>query len=275
VALASRLCDRVVWTVHNECNHERRYETLDRWVSARVAALADEVHVWDEYTRDRVETAFDVPTAKTRIVPHGNYLPLYDAEPDHEKARETLAADHDIDPDAEGPIYLYFGVIRPYKGVPDLLRAFADAAPGDAALVVAGNPKYDGLEREIRDLAADDDRVHLDLGYVPDDRVPTYFAAADFVVLPYRHVFNSGSALLGMSLGRPLVVPAMGSIPSVVPSGNVVYDDLGSGLRRSADLSPEERERIGEQNRCVAERDHDWETVVDRLIDAYEGRETS
>jgi glycosyltransferase involved in cell wall biosynthesis len=268
LSLATRLCDRVVWTVHNECNHERRYERLDRWVSTRVARRANEVHLWDERTRDRARRAFGIPRDRTQIVPHGNYLPLYGDLPPRDTARDTL----DLSPD--GPLYLYFGVIRPYKGVPDLVRAFADAAPEDAALVVAGNPKYDDLEREIRDLAARDERVHLDLNYLPDDQVPTYFAAADVVVLPYRHVFNSGSVVLAMSMARPLVVPALGSIPSVVPAENVVYDDLRDGLRASTDWSPETRDQIGSRNRRVAEEDHGWDDVLNRVIKSYRAAET-
>lgn len=271
VAFGSLLGTRIIWTVHNECNHERRYERLDRWTGRRVAALADVILVWDETTRERAMAAFDIPRSKTRIVPHGNYLPLYGSKPAKQDAREALRDRLGITAYSGGPLYLAFGVIRPYKGIPDLLRTFTVVAPEDATLVVAGTTKYVGLEREIRSLASGDERVHLDLEYVPDEWVPKYFAAADFVVLPYRHVFNSGSVVLAMGFGCPLVVPAMGSIPAVVPDGNVFYDDLAAGIRRSGDLSADERERVGRENLRVAERDHDWGLVVDRLLAAYEG----
>ena len=121
-------------------------------------------------------------------------------------------------------MFLAFGMVRPYKQVPALVETFRAVAGPDDRLVVAGNPNRDWLERAVRERAGDDPRVRLDLRFVPDDEVGDYFAAADAVVLPYRDVLTSGSAVLAMSFGRAVVAPRIGCLPWQVGDGGVLYD---------------------------------------------------
>lgn len=258
VALAKRRV-RVVWTAHNLVNHERRYERIDRWVSGQVVRRADAVQVWDDRTEAALRDRFDADGTTVVAIPHGNYCDRYEPT-DRAAARERLGLP------ADERIYLTFGVIRPYKGVPDLVRAFEGV---DGRLVVAGNPKYEELERELETLATGRDDVRLELGYVPEESVPTYFAAADVTVFPYRSIYNSGSVLLAMSLGRPVVAPAEGSIPSVLPPGNVVYDDLQAGVREAAAMAEADLRAVGERNHDIARSDHDWVDVARRLERLY------
>ncbi|AKH98002.1 glycosyltransferase family 4 protein [Halanaeroarchaeum sulfurireducens] len=260
VALAERHV-HVVWTAHNLVNHERRYERIDRWVTGQVVRRADAVQVWDDRTRTELCDRFDVEKEKVVAIPHGNYCERYEAE-DRTMARKEL----DLQDDER--VYLTFGVIRPYKGVADLVRAFEGV---DGRLIVAGNPKYGKLERELKTLTAGRDDVRLDLGYVPDESVPTYFAAADLAVFPYRDIYNSGSVILAMSLGRPVVAPSKGSIPSVLPSGNVVYEDLPAGLRRADAKTDSELRAVGERNRETARIDHAWNDIAQRIEGLYRG----
>jgi glycosyltransferase involved in cell wall biosynthesis len=260
VAVAERRV-RVVWTAHNLVNHEGRYERLDRWVTGQVIRRADAVQVWDDRTREELCQRFDVDGEKVVPIPHGNYCDRYEAG-DRESARETL------DLPADERVYLTFGVIRPYKGIPNLVRMFEGI---DGLLLVAGNPKYDELERELEIIAADRDDVRLDLGYVPDDAVATYFAAADVTVFPYRDIYNSGSVVLAMSLGRPVIAPAEGSIPSILPPGNVVYDDLKWGLLAADERTDADLRAVGDRNLQVAHEEHDWADIARRTESLYRG----
>ena len=91
-------------------------------------------------------------------------------------------------------IVLFFGQIRPYKNIPELIRVFSRLQRTDARLLIVGGVSNDRLEREVRE-AASDERVLLRLGPIPDDQLHRYLAAATLVVLPYREILNSGSAL--------------------------------------------------------------------------------
>jgi beta-1,4-mannosyltransferase len=101
----------------------------------------------------------------------------------------------------------YFGLIRRYKGVDRLLRAFRDM-PADASLHVGGRPSTPELARTLEELAAGDDRVVLDLRFLDDAEVVDIVRSAELVVLPYREMHNSGGALTTLSLDRPVLLPA-------------------------------------------------------------------
>ena len=106
---------------------------------------------------------------------------------------------------------LFFGQIRPYKNIPELIKVFSRLQRTDARLLIVGGVSNDRLEREVRE-AASDERVLLRLGPIPDDQLHRYLAAATLVVLPYREILNSGSALLTLTHARPLLVPDRGAM---------------------------------------------------------------
>ena len=100
----------------------------------------------------------------------------------------------------------YFGLIRPYKGVDQLVRVFGEL-PGSYALRIAGQPTPE-LAARLTALAAQDTRVDLTLAYVSDEELVRLACESELVVLPYAEMHNSGGALTGLSLDRPILVPA-------------------------------------------------------------------
>lgn len=264
VTIAQLVVDSVIWTVHNKHNHEKEFLVLDTWVSRRVARIADCIQVWDPNTRTEVTGLFDVPPEKTVCIPHGNYIPVYEESgvPTKQEAREQLGmSDWDR-------VYLYFGMIRPYKNVTGLVRAFQDSGI-EACLYIAGNPVHNDLETEIRELVADDERIHTEFRFVPNTEVPKMFAAADAVVFPYEDIFNSGSVLLAMSLARPFVAPRQGSIPTIAPEGNILYDDLSDALSELHQQTSNELEATGKRNYERAAVEHNWSDIATKTIDMY------
>jgi glycosyltransferase involved in cell wall biosynthesis len=146
-----------------------------------------------------------------RCVVHRMHLPAVlppaGAVPTRDEARARLALDG-------GPWALCFGLVRDYKGVPDLLHALALPACGGVKLLLAGE-FYEHAAR-IRRLVARlglRDRVRIDDRYVPTAEVATVFAAADVVVLPYRSATQSSVVPLAARARRPVVVTATGGLP--------------------------------------------------------------
>jgi beta-1,4-mannosyltransferase len=107
---------------------------------------------------------------------------------------------------------VYFGLIRPYKGVPGLIQAFSSlvGAPDDdtLSLRVVGKPTSADIGAEVLLSATGDDRIVVSLGHASDADLGTEIGQAELVVLPYREMHNSGAALLALSLGRPILVPS-------------------------------------------------------------------
>jgi len=118
---------------------------------------------------------------------------------------------------------LFFGLIREYKGLDILLKAF-DTLPEDYQLIVAGEcygpfDKY----QELIDASPAKDRIHLFRHYIDDADVKKYFSAADLTVLPYRSATQSGVSSASYHFEVPMVVTAVGGLKETI-------GDTGTGL---------------------------------------------
>ena len=133
-----------------------------------------------------------------------------------------LAARRSLGLPEGGLVALFLGLIRPYKGVDVLLDAAARLGESSPwRFLVAGEPwgALGGeLEHRVEELDLSE-RVRLDLGWVPEDRVPTYLAAADLVVLPYRAGSQSAVASMALAHGMPVLSTRVGGLPELVKDG--------------------------------------------------------
>jgi glycosyltransferase involved in cell wall biosynthesis len=142
---------------------------------------------------------------------------------------------------------LFFGLIRPYKGLEDLLHVFNDLSREDAErlwLTVVGET-WEGCTEPARLIATSPhaDRISFVNEYVPDEVVGAAFAHADVAVLPYRRSSSSGILHVAMSCGLPVVVTSVGGLPEAasgydgavfVPPGDQAL--LKEGLMRATQL---------------------------------------
>jgi glycosyltransferase involved in cell wall biosynthesis len=123
-----------------------------------------------------------------------------------------------------GPEILFFGNVREYKGLADLVEALPLVRRSvDATLVVAGS-FFEPIERyrkQARRLGVED-QIRFISDYVPDEDVPALFARSDIVALPYRSA--PGSGVLGQAAvaGRPVVASAVGALPELVGDRGVL-----------------------------------------------------
>ena len=136
---------------------------------------------------------------------------------------------------------LFFGIVRPYKGLDVLLRALA-RAPAQVTLTVAG--EFWGGTNQTEKLIADlglRDRVTLRPGYVPAAAIPALFAAADALVLPYREATASQNALLAFAHGVPVITTTAGALAEAVRDGvdglTCAPDDAEDLLRALIEIS--------------------------------------
>jgi len=267
LALVSLLGVGVVRTVHNERHHEGLYPRTERVVNECVFAVADAVTVKCGAAADAVAAAYRVPEAdEMEVVPDGSFVAAYENDVSRGAARRDLGIDDDAF------VVLFFGLIREYKGVPDLVEAFAALDAPDAELWLVGNPHDDRTEAQVAALARSDPRIETRLEFVPDERIQYFLNAADVLALPYRRILNSGTAHLGLSYGRPVVAPAIGCLPETVPPENeLLYDPsdadgLAAALRRAYDHP--DLGSIGRANHRHA-RSQRWARAATALTDIY------
>lgn len=251
---------RLLWTLHNAAPHDARHLPVHEALAARVAALADVVHVHSRTAAALATDRLGVAPERVAVVPHGSYLPLYRPRGSPQAAsREALGL-----PEDGGRVLLLFGRLGAYKGGAELLDALGALGSDGPRLLVAGKqveplaPHLDRLPDDVRG------RVVVREGFVPEAEVDALFHAADAAVLPYRAILTSGGALLALSLGRPVIAPALPSLRELLENGRdaLLYDPeaadgLAGALRRFADLAPDRLAAMQAAALATAER-HDW-----------------
>ncbi len=175
----------LVRTAHNVATH-----TPATGIGRRLALLTDR---WAGEVIRLNETTPVRAGAGVTTVPHGHYRDWYTVPADVARVPRRL---------------LFFGLIRPYKGIEELLDALAADPEADLELRIVGAPADPALAERIEAAARTDPRVACLLRHLDDDELAAEITAAAVVVLPYRELHNSGALLLALSLDRPVLVPA-------------------------------------------------------------------
>ena len=255
----------MVWTVHNVSSHEERSSHRIRSAAHRLLMRnVDGILALTEGGLTAARAAYPelaaTPGAVTR---HGHYRDAYDFSVSRAEARERLGLP------ADAKVVASVGQIRDYKNVPHLVRTFRET-DADAVLMVSGSaPKP--LAAQIRDSAGEDPRVRLDLRFLPDDELPTLLAAADLVVLPYRRIQNSGSAILALSANRPVLVPDLGAMRELQADVGGEWVRLYDGELAAEDLLASldwASAPIREDALDVSS--YDWDAIAESTMEAFE-----
>jgi glycosyltransferase involved in cell wall biosynthesis len=193
-------------------------------------------------------------SAASRIVT--TFLPVHElggAIPSRADARRALGLD--------GNVVLFFGHVRPFKGLDIALRAWRELA-SEVTLVVAGEAWWKG-EEAYRALAAGLANVRFDFRFIPDAEIATYFAACDVVLAPYRIEAQSGVALTAFHFARPVIATAVGGLPEIIEeglNGMLVPPEDPGALARAIDafFARDDREAM-ERRAAEAARKYSWE----------------
>lgn len=267
ILLIKLLDIQIVWTIHNKRPHKEKYAALEAVLNVFVANISDDITVKCHSAKRTIIKSHKIfSPPKVSVIPDGNYIDYYANNIDKDEARESLQINDEF-------VYLFFGSIRPYKGVLDLIDEFQSLSDDtNHELWIVGNPATDQIEHEVRNKSEEDNQVRLQLDFIPDNKVQYYLNAADTLVFPYKYILNSGSVHLGMSFAKPIITPRMGCIPETVPPENkLLYDSTDeSGLRealiqaKSCDLTS-----IGQANYQQA-RNFDWDSVGDKYCEIYD-----
>jgi len=270
---------RSVLTLHN-INSRRRdsgdtlINRLTLWIQYR---LAEHIFAHTEKMKQELMRDFGKSESRITVIPFGINNAVPDTRLTCVEAKERLKLGKDK------KAILFFGHIAPYKGLEYLIAAFRllNHEQNDYQLIIAGRPKnckgyWAAIQSEMENEILKG-RILVRDRFVPDAETETYFKAADVLVLPYRHIYQSGVLFLGYSFGLPVLAADVGSLKEEVVEGRtgfVFRPEDATDLRRTiehyfeSDLYKELGERREEIRDYVRKR-NSWDTVGERTMDVY------
>jgi glycosyltransferase involved in cell wall biosynthesis len=259
---------RIVWTLHNLGAHDGARSPVEMAVHRDLVHRCHAIIAHCQVAVDAAVGAYALQPAdraRFRVIPHGSYIGTYDESVSREDARAQLGLD------AEARVFAFVGALRAYKGVEELIAAFKALPDPAARLIVAGQAKVP-VAKQLHAAAAGDERIVLRTERVPESEMGVVLGAADAVVLPFRDVLTSGSAILAMGFGRPVIAPRLGCLPETLPEqGTILYDPTDpEALARSLRTALEcDLSAMGQHNRAAALR-LDWAEIARDTIAAYQ-----
>src|SRR5215469_3645807 len=271
---------KIAFTAHN-INQSRRdsKDSLLNRLTLRVQyRLVDHIFVHTQKMKDELLQDFGVREQAVTIIRHpvNNAFPYTDLSPAEAKRRLALRGGEKV--------ILFFGRIRPYKGLEYLLAAFQQLVTKDRnyRLIIAGEPKKgsEGYLDEIRRILNrefDLRQIILRAQFIPDEEMELYLKAADVLVLPYKEIFQSGVLFLSYSFGLPVVATDVGSFREEIVEGETGFlcrpadpPDLAMTLEKyfASDLYRSLNNRRHEL-RDYAYARHSWDAVAELTHKAY------
>lgn len=219
-----KMCGKkIALTAHNvnQARRDAKDSPLNRATLKMQYRLCDHIFVHTQKMKDELCGEYGVAENVVTVIryPINNAIPETEISPSEAKQRLGLARDERA--------ILFFGRIRPYKGIEHLLDAFRLLVTDTRAnyrLIVAGEPKK-GAEAYLHEIQQtvtrdfDPGQVILKMDFISDDQMEIYFKGADVLVLPYKEIFQSGVLFLAYSFGLPVVATDVGSFREDIVDG--------------------------------------------------------
>jgi glycosyltransferase involved in cell wall biosynthesis len=245
----------LVLTAHDVLPREPRHG--QREAQRRLYERFDAIVAHSEHGRERLTGELGIDPARVHVIAHGAFTHLAEAP----QAPPPFQTDKKV--------VLFFGLLRPYKGLDVLLDAWRGI---DAAeLWIAGMPRMDISALQ----AGAPSNVRFVPRFIGDEELAPYFRRADLVVLPYREIEQSGVLFTALAFGKPLLLSDVGGFGEiaahgaarVVPPGDPTA--LRCALRELLD-DPDALAALTLRAGELARGEYSWEEIARRTLALYE-----
>ena len=256
----------LVLTAHDVLPREPRPGQLR--AQRRAYERMDAIVVHSEHGRTRLTDELGLDPARVHVIPHGVLRPWLDADDAELGERRERLLTPDLT-DVQGPVVVFFGLLRPYKGLDVLLEAWRGIE--GAELWIVGMPRMDVAALEAQAPPG----VRFVPRFVSDTEAPAYLRRAYVVVLPYREIDQSGAAFTALGAGAPLVLSDVGGFPDIAATGAARLVPPGDAAALRATLEellddPDARSEMARSARAAGDGPFAWDGIARRTLALYE-----
>lgn len=240
---------KVVWTLHNIKPHEGKFVQTLFTLRKELASLSHRILVHNEAALETLKHQTGLTDlSKVTVLPHPTYFDIYEPSAQSQKLAGKM------------PVYartlLHFGMVRAYKGIPDLVRKLAPEfmAQHRLALHICGQPhRADSFLDNLLSQTEGRSEIKYSLDAVPTEAVANLLRSHAGLIIPYHNVLTSGVAVLSLTLGVPTIAPNTLSMRELYPksSHHLLFNprspkDLRRAVLELVDMSAHVRKRIAQ-----------------------------
>jgi len=258
---------RIIWTMHNsQPSFPLRPSWIDELAHLIIANLAHSVIVHCQAAKNLLEEKYK-RSQNVIIAYHPHYIGIY---PDNNTTKSAARQRFGLTNDNRN-ILLYFGGMRPNKGIESLIQAFHSLNRKDTYLIIAGKSQEHRYTNYLKALSKENPNILFFDRWISNSEVQFFFRASDVVVLPFSRVLSSASVILAMSFGRAVIAPKKGCLQEVIPVGTGwLYDDNDQGnLVETIQLAlDDDFDMIGKQAYKFVQN-FSWNSFVENVVLAY------
>lgn len=259
---------RLIWTVHNLISHESEFKNVEIFFTNLLAKLCDKLIAHSKFASNEVNKFYKIKKSKIEIIFHGNYIGQYENIISKEKARVILGID------LKNFIFLSFGQIRKYKGLPNLVESFFQLSSIHKFLFIVGKPSSIVMKEYLEKKCARNINSRFIPEFIKDEKIQIYMNSADVIVLPYKSILTSGAIILAMSFKRPIIAPRIGCIKDTLDNtGSFLYDPnkkngLLEAMEKALKLDKKVIDEMGKHNYELIKKIK-WSDIAKRTYNVY------
>jgi len=260
----------VVYTSHNPVHHEAKFYNF--FIDKIIYKYVDRIISLTNFVKSEIIKLDGSLKNKIKVIAHGDYNSLLSVYEPNKELKKTI-----LDWKKDGPLLIYHGAIRPYKGVDDLLRLFKQLRDKEKKLklILAGRPfkvhkhEIDGMIKQYNLH----DAIYTDLRFVPLVDLLTYVSVSDVGLLTYKSASQSGVVPIYYYFGVPVMVTNVGGLPEMVESGKTGYlicniNDVDTIHKNLSDILF--RKDYFEENIKYLLNNHlNWEALGNLFVELY------
>jgi glycosyltransferase involved in cell wall biosynthesis len=238
----------IVHTLHNLKNHAGVWIRIEQLVLRFFLPKCKFVRVYSETTKRKVVDMYCLSHERVEVIQDVPFHYHYPNQVSQPQARTSLGLPRQCF------VYGFFGLIKPYKGIDDLICSFLQVATHEDFLIIAGPEESAKYTAQLKRLANRHPRILFKVEFLPKEKVQYYINSADIMVLPFRNVEHSGSVDLCMSFKKPIITRRTPLLAAQLSNQDfLLFDKTNELAQRMTEARTLPLGKIGLQNHERAE----------------------